>query len=590
MANPKFDFRQFASSADTVAAAVPADQVFGLLTRSIELPATWAALAAGEHGHDAVIEAGGRVGADGVRDVLFFRATPLTLRFQEQELTSSDAYLCDATVTVSVAIVAERADLLSMRNAVMGSRRALRLGDLEQYLRWPVRQTLIAFAEKHTADDLADGASLEAFRAALTDALGRVCFASGLALQGDARVSFTSAGLARTRAEAERAAIAGELHETREQLQAAFASARDKHLSHLHGVLGQIEQIAGRATGVKVADLVRTFTEQDRAQIYETLWHLLPPRERTRWLVAAVGNELLFYDPSGDERPVRRVALPEPAGMLRSITFVRDEINGPLLLVGAHRGVHVIAPDADAPVMSYLFDESVGELRGGVNGAALTRERVFCTHSEVGLVSWLRKNPNDMQRLLTPLTEGAKVVRHVRVHDGQLWFSADDNVVCVPLDHVDADERAVLRSVGRSFVSSLQIASTGVYAGTDDGRVLFWREGDTGRPEQIATGRDEPVESVECRLLGGVDRVVFTDSSDGIKSRILGDTFQCLYEGAHTPVRRCEVAEDLLAGVSGNRDKIFCWLPHTPAAPSAVLHVSRLTGRTVQDIALIPAA
>lgn len=588
MANPKFDFRQFAATTDTVAAAVPAEQVFGLLNRSLELPAGWAALAVGEHGDDLVVGAGGRVSSDGVRDVLFFRSTPLALKFQERDLASSDAYQCDATVMVTVAVVADRSDLISLRNVLMGSRRALRLGDLEQYLRWPVRQTLINFSEKHTADELADGAALDEFRAALKEALGRVCFSSGLAMQGMAQASISSAGLARTRAEEERAAIAEDVQEAREQLQSAFAAARSKHLTHLQEVLGKIEQIAGRATGVKVADLVRTFTEQDRAQIYETLWQLLPPRERTKWIVVAAGNELLYYDPVGGDRPVRRVTMPESAGMLRSITLERDETAGPSLLVGAHRGVHVIAPDGDAPVMSYLFDAMVGDVRGGVNGAALTRDRVFCTHSEVGLASWIRKDPLTMQRLLSSLTEGAKVVRHARVCDGHLWFSADDKVICAPLDDVDDAEKAVIRSVGRSFVSALQVTSAGVYAGTDDGRVLFWREGETGRPEQLATGRDEPVESVECRLLGGVDRVVFTDSSEGIKSRILGDTFQCLYEGAHTPVRRCEVAEDLLAGISGNRDKVFCWLPHAPAAPSTTLQVSRLTGRTVQDIALIP--
>lgn len=590
MANPKFDLRQFAASADTVAAAVPADQLFGLLSRSLELPRGWGALTAAEHGDDTVVSAGGRVSADGVRDLLFFRVTPLTLTFQERDLTSSDEYLCDAKVVVTVAVVADRSDLLSLRNGLMGSRRALRVGDLEQYLRWPVRQTLVSFAEKQSADDLADGAKLDSFRAALKDALGRLCFSSGLAIQGEAQVSFTSAGLTRTREEAQRAAIAGEVAQTREQLQAAFAAARDKHLSHLTGVLGKIEQIAGRASGVKVADLVRTFTEQDRAQIYETLWQLLPPRERTQWLVVAAGNELLYYDPTGDDRPARRVTLPEAIGMLRSITFARDERSGPLLLVGAHRGVHVLMASADERVLTYPFDESVGDLRGGVNSAAVTADTLFCTHSEAGLVMWERKNPNAMNRLLTSMTDGAKVVRHARIFDGHLWFSVDDKVVCMPLDDPGNAERAVVRSVGRSFVSGLQVTSAGVYAGTDDGRVLFWREGETQRPEQIATGRDEPVESVECRLLGGVDRVVFTDSSEGIKSRILGDTFQCLYEGAHTPVRRCEVAEDILAGISSNRDKVFCWLPHAAAAPSATLQVSRLTGRTVQDIALIPAA
>src|SRR3989304_4092144 len=90
-------------------------------------------------------------------------------------------------------------------------------------------------------------------------------------------------------------------------LRAAVRASREQHLSHLQTVLERLQGLADRSPGVALADLIRTFSERDRAQGYDSLWLMLPPRQRTRWLVAAVGEELLFFDPAGREQPVRRV-------------------------------------------------------------------------------------------------------------------------------------------------------------------------------------------------------------------------------------------------------------------------------------------
>lgn len=592
MAKMRFDLTRFAALPDTVAALVPADELFGFLVRSLNLPDDWAALVWREQGDQAVTPAGGRVGADEACEVLFVRTVPVEVIFEEGQLTSSDGYICSATLMARVSVVAERSELLSFRNAVMGSRRRVRIADLEQYLRWPVRQALVGFAEHLKAHELADGAAVGELRAALKEKLGPICFASGLVESEPARVTFSSAGLVHTRAEAERAVIARQALASKEGLQAAVRASREAHLSHLQTVLERLQELAERSPEVALSDLVRSFAEQERAQIYESLWKLLPPRERTRWLVGAAGQELLFYEPAparrGDQ-PVRRVQLIGPAGALRSLALADDGPLGQVLLVGAARGVYVLLADAEAPMETHVFDETVGELRGGVNCAALTEDHVYATHSEVGLVRWCRHAPGQMRRLLEELTREAHVVRHVQVQGENLWLSTDDKVVCVPLDDPVAG-RAVLRTVGRGYVASLQATPEGIYAGTDDGGVLFWPGDKVDEPETIVAGRDEPIESVHCRLLGGVDRLIFCDMSDAVKTRIVGDTFECRYAVTGTGVRRCVVAEDLLAGISANRDKVFLWQPDKPDAPAATLQISRLTDHTVQDICLVPVA
>ena len=70
---------------------------------------------------------------------------------------------------------------------------------------------------------------------------------------------------------------------------------------------------------------------------------------------------------------------------------------------------------------------------------------------------------------------------------------------------------------------------------------------------------------------------------------MLGDSFTCRYEAGGQTLRRVEVAEDVIVATNDLRDRIICWHPNEPARPYANVGVAQMTGRSVQDVCLLPA-
>ncbi len=89
MAGAKFDPRLFFQQADNVALHVPAAELFGLLRRSLDLPAQWAALARRSSGAHEVVPASGSVSGTDLDDVLFVRVTPIEVAFEEVGLVTA---------------------------------------------------------------------------------------------------------------------------------------------------------------------------------------------------------------------------------------------------------------------------------------------------------------------------------------------------------------------------------------------------------------------------------------------------------------------------------------------------------------------
>jgi hypothetical protein len=87
-----------------------------------------------------------------------------------------------------------------------------------------------------------------------------------------------------------------------------------------------------------------------------------------------------------------------------------------------------------------------------------------------------------------------------------------------------------------------------------------------------------------------VQRLVFTDTSPQVHARLLGDNFTCRYEAGGQTLRRVEVAPDMLIATNDLRDRLIVWTPGNPAKPIATIGIARLTGRSVQDVCLVPQA
>jgi len=590
----RFDPKRFFRQSDTVAAAFPADELFGFLNRTLDLPADWAALVTQTHGEFKLHAAGSTLSADDATEVVVARCTAVEITLTDPGAVSADGYRCTATTTLRVRTIPERGELVSLRKNLMGSHRVVTAGSLARYLNPAWREALLAFAEGRDVGRLIDQKDADELRATLQRELGGPCFNAGLILDGPPATRFESDTFTQVRLTAEAAARRRDEHAALRQLEQAIETAQSAHLGHLEQLLGRLKSIATESPQARMGDLLKTFSESERGELYGALFTAQAPAATTQWIVVAAGTQLLYYDPAAPDEPRRRVAVPDTLGALRSVQAVIQPEGGTVMLIGSARGVHEMPPAGVQPTCTYHAPQRDG-LRGGVNAATLIGQRVVASHSELGVIVWERGDPSTGTSILNDLTRDARTVRHVHHSSGGLFVSVDDRVIHLPADQI-LDRAATppppdgVYTGSTDVITALWTDRTRILAGNAAGQIVQWRLGDPGSIQVLHAGNDRAVESIELFEHDGVERLFFTDTSSAVHARVLGDSFACRYEAGGQTIRRAEFAADWIVAMNELRDRLMLWPIGAPAQPLHVIPVSRTFGRSVQDVCLLPTA
>ncbi|MCP4592149.1 MAG: hypothetical protein GY842_15550 [bacterium] len=584
MSPSNLDPGQFLEQEDAAAVVAPARDLFSLLSRSLKLPPTIAALVTRKTGDRVLIRPGAEVAGDDATEVMFFQTAPLEFRLERSGVTSADRYLCDGAAAVSVTIIPERSEAESFRNAVLGSRRVVRMDAIAQHLEQEAGGALARFAEEHSADDLIDGRHATDAAVAVREALTTVCFQAGLTLTDDPSVSFDSEGGRAVRSKEAKVARRLDEQAAQAQLEDALSAARSKRVGELESTMDRLQSLAAESPGAALPDLLRTFSESERARLYTALFESQDVAPATRWLVAAVADELVFFAPGQLERPARRIRMSGEIGALRSIQVASLSGGEYRLLAGAARGVYELGPESSSAEVCYSA-VGLGEVRGGVNAAAVSDEDVFATHSELGLLRWNRSAPQHCTPCCVDLTTNARAVRNVRIAGDRVFFSADDRIVSVALD--DEHDRRMYTGSG-AVITSLLTAGTDLFAGNARGEVLHWPDGSTGAPQVLHGGSRRPAESLALVSGGGVERLFYTDTTLAVFARVLGDTFTCRYHAGGQTLQRAEAAADLVVAMDDPRWSLLVWRSNQPDRPLANINIHNLTDHSIQDITLVP--
>ncbi len=600
MITAKFDPAAFFQRTEHIALHVPAAEVFGLLKRTMALPAAWGALVKRLSGHHEVIPAGGDLDGSGADDVLFVRVTPSELSFSQDGLQSKDGFACKADVRVRLRVIPERGELRSFSDAVVGSRRVIHVEKMTEHFAPVARLALASFAAQHDAADLTDGRVGGPLSEAIATEFNAACFSSGLVLDAAPTGRFESGSFQRVQHARQSATIRQAEHEAARQLDDALRKARHEHLDQLTTLLTRLREMAAASPDVKLPDLVRTFSERQRGDVYEALFASDEPTTRTRWIIVAAGEELLFFDPPSLASPARRLRVDGAAGPARSVQLanpplpsgegsgVRADPNDapPVLLVGAATGLYLWPIDGSTPAHTLLV-RAAPAVRGGFNAAVQVGERVIATHSELGIREWnLAAAQAPAEPRFESMTRGAKAVRDIEVLDGQLYCSIDDRVISWSADG-GGDRPTRVFTGSAAVITAICPTGDGLYAGNSNGDVLHWLAGRDDEPQIVHRGARRAVESLWTLATHGVKRLIYTDTSHRIHARVLGDSFTCHYEAGGQTLRRVEVAPDVLVATTELRDRLVCFSPGDPTRPSASIPLASLTGRTVQDVCLV---
>ncbi len=582
MLTAKFDPQPFFRRTEHVALHVAADEVFGLLTRSLDLPGVWAALVKRDTGDYGVVPSGARVNGSDAEDVLFVRTTPVEVALTETGLRSRDHFECVAEVRAGVCVVPQRSELISFHKRILGSHRVAKDETIARYLQPAAREALARFAAENDAEALVDSSRAGA-AGVVRQALEAACFAAGLALESAPVVRFTSEGVTQVQRTAAESARRRAEHEVARELHESVRQSQAEHLDHLSSLLARLQELSRTSPGIELPELIRTFSERERGQLYEALFASETPRARTQWIVVAAAEELLYFDPRQLTSPVRRLRVDGAAGPVRSVRSVRQADGTQVLLLGAARGVYRLPLLSEGPDLTWLV-ANAPPVRGGFNAAVLVDDRLIATHSELGLHEWVPGKPDRSNPLFAAQTRNARAVRDVEYFAGDLYCSIDDRVIRWPA--TERAEQPAAEYHASDTVTAVCPAAQGLFVGTSDGDVLFWADA-AGEPRVLHRGAKRAVESLHVVHTHGVRRLLFTDTTPHVHARVLDDSFACRYEAGGQTLRRVEAAEDVLVAINELRDRLICWSPGKPDKPQAVIPIAAMTGHSVQDICLV---
>ena len=578
----RFDLDNFTRSADIVADTALPDELFGFISRQVAVPPGCVALVEPVAGQPYIVPGGGVLGADGMREVTIVRLGPYEFEYAFADFHSSDGFPFTGAVELTVAVVPDRTELLSFKRALLGSAAGgIRVDRLRRHCEDAVQSAVARFTGATPAERLVRPDTWQEFDAIMLDAFKPVGFASGLTVDRDPRLTLKSTAFEESRSAAKAAEIRRQREEEEDRRRRAHAASRQEQLASLGEALAKVRDMATASGVVDVGDIIRAFDSDERGALYQGLLALDKPLAATQYILAVAGSALLWFDPAAPGEIARKLKLPkDDIGALRSVRVVSVQ-GAPRILVGARNGVHVL--DADGAAQRTCILRGRSELRGGFNAAAIVGGDVFATHSEVGLMRWRPDAPEAAIACLEHLTDGCHSVRDVQCDDmNRLWFSVD-NLLVTWNPKQDDSERAV---AAPAEITALTAADGYAVAGLKNGSIVRWHMDDLKTIETIRAPTGAPVRSVAWLRGGGVPRLLIGDGRTYLDLMVLGDPYHAQYRCMHE-MRWGFAAEDIVVGVNDSRDTFIVWHKNRPEEATAAVPVRRLTGRSIQDVALL---
>lgn len=441
-------------------------------------------------------------------------------------------------------------------------------------------ETLRRFCHERPSGALAAGDPRPDIETALREGLARFLFEYGLTLDRVTRVTVVSRAFTRRQAEQHAGRREIERIAARELLQQAALSAATKRLDLVGGLL---EQMRGAAGGDERGwrGLLPSLTPTERGQLLENLWRVTPNRQIATALLVVAGADLCWLDPNQPTRVTRTFSAPDDLGPLRS---VRYDANRAWVLLGAARGVWVIDVET-AEVMRKYEAECADTPRTGFNDALIAGDFLYATHSQLGCWRWTLAG-DQREPLLIPAHGAPRSVRALALaEDGRVLFAADDCVMSVASDANDAETLCSADNV----IFCLALDGETLYAGTADGAL---RKAELAYPETWSrVGQIHgAMEAIALRRWTDLVEIITPANISGVQAIYPQENVVTRLFDTPTPVRRVWASDDCVVALSERRDRLY--VATAAGAPdfASEAPLSRMLGRSIQDVCLVTAA
>jgi hypothetical protein len=299
----------------------------------------------------------------------------------------------------------------------------------------------------------------------------------------------------------------------------------------------------------------------------------------TRRILAVVGKRVLSFDPSTNLHPeVPKEVYDTCQGRLGYLRSVRHQLhNGKdLLLIGAQKGIYKLLAGKQS---EFIFPTDP-EGKGGANSVAYFSERVFASHSELGIIEWQDSRPNGGAKVYADATSEQSSSRGVTIGlDGRLYFSAGKQIFA--FDLLSNSKNATFKG-SRDSITAFHLTANKLIAGNKSGQILEWDLNDPNSPRESPVKKKNPIYMLRSTEIAGQEYLII-GSKDYTVTLAAPDKSLYREYHAHEEVRWVDGAGDFIIGVSRSGYKIFVWDVQQQSEPKLTIRVSD----KVQDLFVI---
>ncbi|MBL4849135.1 MAG: hypothetical protein JKY65_26725 [Planctomycetes bacterium] len=289
----------------------------------------------------------------------------------------------------------------------------------------------------------------------------------------------------------------------------------------------------------------------------------------TRRLLCVVGKRILAFDPKTNLHPeVPKEVYDTEDGALGYLRSVRVEMLGAeeYVLCGAQRGIYRI----NGEVKNEFTFPKEPQGKGGANAVAFFDERLFATHSEIGLIEW-PANGGPGRLLCESVLEGVGSVRGAMILRGMLYFSAGNEVF--EIDLATGSETPTRFKGSDDSITSFVVADGELVAGNRNGKLYRWQLDDPNSPESFGVIKHNPIFMLRHTQIAG--QPYFAIGSKDFTVTVCEPKSDLFREyQAREEVRWVEAAGDFVFGVSRSGYKVFCWDVFRQTEPKLTIRVS----------------
>jgi hypothetical protein len=250
-----------------------------------------------------------------------------------------------------------------------------------------------------------------------------------------------------------------------------------------------------------------------------------------------------------------------------------------VLLVGARSGVLIVDPQEPAAARVYRAPESGSPL--GFNGAIAWDGRLWATHREAGLVAWSIDRPEEPVEIFHddgPNGSVAMGAAHLELLNGdRIVYSRG----CEIRGRTRSGEMTPI-VLGSDPIVGIIPRGDGCIVACSSGAVL------------ALTGRDEPprpparqcgaVRAAALLPWMGDGRLLLATDNGPVCCVGLDDSLVTQYVSPHRGLKAMAACNGLIAGVSGDRQRIVLWESWDGKQPVAEIHIGALTKHRAADI------